>query len=479
MGAGAGSAGPVASPDGGPGTRGAPLFSPGDRVAVLGLGVSGVAVARLVHSLGGVVYASDAFDGEKQRRAAEELRAEGIDAETGRHALDRILGSALVVTSPGIDPATEVRRAVREAKLRTVAEIEVAYRRLESRVIGITGTNGKTTSTALCGHLLESAGVDSITAGNIGRPLSEIALLERQPKWVVVELSSFQLADLEDFRPDIGVLLNLAPDHLDRYPSLDRYYDDKRRLFANATDDSRCVFNLDDPAVAKMVRDVRGTRYAASLTPHEEPGAFVDAEGWLIQRLDGPERWARVDELQLVGGHNVMNALLAGVAAALAGARASLIGEGLRSFRGLPHRLQRVGEFGGVLWINDSKGTNVSATRVGIQAFQRPLVVILGGRHKGEPYAELLPALAERARGVIAYGEAAPRIVSELGDRLPLQVASGMAGVVRRARELAEPGDVVLFSPACSSYDMFPNYEERGRAFEQAVRASYEEAPSE
>ncbi|MGH7540730.1 MAG: UDP-N-acetylmuramoyl-L-alanine--D-glutamate ligase, partial [Gemmatimonadota bacterium] len=453
------------------------LFRKGDRVAVLGLGVSGTAAARLIASLGGEVYASDAFDGPRQRRGAEELRAEGIEAETGRHDLERILECTLVVTSPGIDPSVEVRRAVREAGLRTVAEIEIAFRELRSRVIGITGTNGKTTTTALCGHLLETAGVRSMTAGNIGRPLSEIAMMEEPPEWVVVELSSFQLADLEMVRPDIGVLLNLAPDHLDRYASVERYYEDKRRLFANATDESRWVINLDDPEVVEMARHVAGVRYGAALHRHEEPGAFVDEEGWMCGRLEGEvARWARVETLPLLGRHNVMNALMAGLAAALAGCGPEKLGEGLRSFHGLPHRLQPVGEFEGVLWVNDSKATNVSATRVALGAFQRPVVAVLGGRHKGEPYASLLPTLEENARAVIAFGEAAPRIVRELGESIPLQVAGGMEAVVREAKERARPGDVVLFSPACSSYDMFPNYEERGHAFERAVRAVYAEA---
>jgi UDP-N-acetylmuramoylalanine--D-glutamate ligase len=456
-----------------------PLFETGDRVAVLGLGVSGAAAARLIHARGGAVYASDSFDGPVQAAAAEALRAEGIDAEAGRHDLDRILASDLVVTSPGIDPATDVRQAVTAAGLPTVAEIEVAFGSLESRVIGITGTNGKTTATALCGHLLEAAGLDATTAGNIGCPLSEVALQEPQPDWVVVELSSFQLADQETFRPDIGVLLNLAPDHLDRYASLELYYGDKRRLFANATADSRWVINLDDGEVVEMAKGVAGRHFFASLTPHDLEGAFLGEDGWLAQRLDRQlDRWTSEGHLQLVGRHNVTNALLAGLAAALAGCEASRIGAGLATFQGLPHRLQPIGVFEGVRWINDSKGTNVSAARVAIQAFQQPEIVVLGGRHKGEPYTSLLPALEEHARAVIAFGEAAPLILRELGDHLPLHVESGIGAVVRCAKELAREGDVVVFSPACSSFDMFPNYKERGLAFERAVRELHEGVPA-
>ena len=455
----------------GNGRASASLFEPGDRVAVLGLGVSGVAAARLCHALGAEVYASDAAATEGPREAAERLNEEGIDAEAGDHDIPRILECRTVIVSPGIDPSTEVRRAVREAGVRTVAEVELAFRHLPSRLIGITGTNGKTTTTALCGHLLETAGWDAVTAGNIGRPLSEVALLEDHPEWVVVELSSFQLADLERFDPTIGVMLNLAGDHLDRYASLDRYYADKARLFTNATEDSLWVVNGDDEAVLSTVKGVPGTQYRASLQGRPSPGAWLDEDGWL--RMEAPgreERWLEVDDLLLVGSHNVMNALLGGLAVALAGVEAEAISEGLSTFRGLPHRLQPVGTFEGVLWVNDSKGTNCSATRVAIEAFDRPVVVLLGGRHKGESYAVLLPVLQGSARGVIAFGEAAPKIVAELRDGVDdVRVAGGLEAVVREARAMARPGDVVLFSPACSSYDMFPNYEVRGRTFVELV----------
>lgn len=448
-----------------------PLFGKDDPVAVIGLGSSGVAASRLAAHLGARVYASDAVGGENQERAAEALRDEAIDAEAGHHDLEKILACRVVVVSPGVDPSTEVRRAVREAGIRTVAEVELAFRSLRSRVIAITGTNGKTTTTALTGHLLASAGVDVMTAGNIGRPLSEVALLEEQPEWVAVELSSFQLADLDVFDPDIGVLLNLAPDHLDRYASLDRYYEDKGRMFANADEESRWVLNGDDDAVLGMVKGVPGRKYETSLKGPVEWGAWLDEDGALRLRLpDREERWARVNELQLLGRHNVMNALLAGTTAALAGCGAEDIGRGLREFEGLPHRLRPVGEWESILWVNDSKGTNCSATRVALESFSRRVVAILGGRHKGERLELLIPPLRARARGIIAFGEAAPKIVAELGEEVPtVRIASGMEALVREAARLAEPGDVVLFSPACSSHDMFPDYEARGTAFEDAV----------
>ena len=454
------------------------LFSSGDPISVLGLGVSGVAAARLAYAHGAEVYASDASEGPTQRDAVKRLTAEGIDAEAGHHDVDRILASRLVITSPGIAPTADIRRAIKDAAVPIVAEIEIAFRYLKSHVIGITGTNGKTTTTALCGHLLQRAGVNSITAGNIGRPLSEVAMFENQPDWVVVELSSFQLADVESFRPTIGVLLNLATDHLDRYPTLECYHADKARLFLNADEDSQWVLNGNDAEVLAMADAVPGRKYVASIAVREELGAFVNDTGHLVQRLDldtAPEPWINVDELQLVGEHNVMNGLLAGLAAALAGCEGEAVGVGLASFDGLPHRLQRVGEYDRVLWINDSKGTNVSAAKCAIAAFQRPVVSVLGGRHKGESYASLVPVLQERARSVITFGEAAPQIVRELSGVVSIEIAHGMEQVVELAREVAQAGDVVLFSPACSSFDMFSNYQERGHSFERCVKSAYGE----
>lgn len=460
-----------------------PPFEPGARVAILGLGRSGEAAARLVKAHGGSVYASDRVAGASQRAAAERLVEEGIEAEAGAHDVERVLGSDLVIVSPGIGPATEIRRAVRDAGIRTLAEIEVAWCFLRARTIAITGTNGKTTTTALCGHVLERGGVDARTAGNIGRALSDLAREEEQPQWVVLELSSFQLADIDRFRPDVGVLLNLAPDHLDRYRNVDSYYEDKARLFENGDDESHWVLNADDAEVMRMGQGAAGRTHLFSAAGPLEEGAFVDEEGALRLEVPGrSERWCATGDLRLVGRHNVSNALAAGLAAAVVGCEGPDIGAGLTSFHALPHRLQPVARGpDGVLWINDSKATNVSATSVALRAFEEPLVVLMGGRGKGEPYGSLVPLLEERARALVAFGESAPQIVAELGDAVPeVRVEAGIDAVVQAAAALARPGDVVLFSPACASYDMFRDYEARGEAFVAAVRRRIgEESPGE
>jgi len=454
-----------------------PAFEPGARVAVLGLGLSGVAAARLARVRGAVVYASDAAADAGPSAAAERLRAEGIDAEAGAHDLRRIFTADLVVVSPGISPFSEVRRAVQEAGIRTIAEVELAYRDLRGRVVGITGTNGKTTTTRLTAHLMEGAGLSVEAVGNIGRPLSETAMAASQPDWVVVELSSFQLADLETFESDVGVLLNLAPDHLDRYRDLASYYADKARLFENGAPGARWVLNGDDEAVLALAAGVVGERYLFSLRGEVDLGAWWEPDGTLRARLDSDSdpdtaSWVTRADLPILGPHNAANAAAACLAAVLAGAGPRTLAASLRSYRGLPHRLQPLGERGGVLWVNDSKATNVAATVAALRSFDRPVVLLLGGRHKGEPYEEIARAASGRVRAVIAFGEAAPQIVSDLqGAVETLHVETGLDAVVRAADGLARPGDVVLLAPACSSFDMFPNYAERGRAFEEAFAA--------
>ncbi len=292
-----------------------------------------------------------------------------------------------------------------------------------------------------------------------------------QPDWVALELSSFQLADQDTVSPDIGVLLNLSPDHLDRYRDVESYYADKGRLFDGAGPESRWVLNADDPRSLALAEGVDGQRFLFSTAGRVDLGAFLGADGALRCRLDTEDIWLPASDLRLLGPHNVANALAAGLACALAGVGADAIREGLASFEALPHRLQPIGERAGVLWVNDSKATNVTATAVALRSFDRPVVLILGGRHKGEPYSGLVPDLQQRARAVVAFGEAAPRILSDLGGSVgTLRVESGLDAVVRAAAELAQPGDVVLLSPACSSYDMFPDYRERGRAFEEVFR---------
>ncbi len=443
----------------------------GGVVAVVGLGKSGVAATKLLAREGVRVYASDASEHPYGGDAVAELRRlPGVELDVGRHDLAKIRAAQALVVSPGVPPDAVPLAAAREGGVPIVSEIDLGFRALAgagTRAIAVTGTNGKTTTTALVAQLLRVAGLRVEAVGNIGRPLADIAVSGERYQWLAVEVSSFQLHDSPHFTPEIGIVTNLAPDHLDRYPSVAAYYADKQLLFRNAAAGNVWVLNGDDPAVLELARGAPGRRALFSLARPVE--AWYDAAERRL-RLGGQSLLPR-DELRLLGDHNVANALAAALAVHEAGVAPGVIAEGLRSFRALPHRLEPVREVNGVLWINDSKATNIASTVVAVEAMSRPFVLLLGGRHKGEPYTRLAPLLRPKCRLVIAFGEAGPIVERDLGGQVPLERGTTFADVVARARRAAQPGDAVLLSPACSSYDMFKNYEERGATFRQLAEA--------
>jgi UDP-N-acetylmuramoylalanine--D-glutamate ligase len=436
-------------------------------VAVLGLGTSGRSAALLLAREGRRVYVSDADATVSWSAPA------GITVDAGHHDLKRISAASLVVTSPGIPPTAPPLAAARAAGVPIISEVEIALRAMPGvRYIAVTGTNGKTTTTALVGHLLRGLGYKAVDAGNIGLPLAEVALQSPGPEWLALELSSFQLHDTPSIDPTVGILTNLSPDHLDRYASVEEYYADKRRLFANAKAASRLVVNADDPASLGLVAGVPGTHYHFSVVGHPS-----DASLTATTLLLGRDVLLPRDELHLIGTHNVANALAASLAVTVADQAHSTpqarqtIAEALRTFRALPHRLEMVGEFAGVQWINDSKATNVSSTLVALEGMTRPTILLAGGVHKGEPYTSLAAPLKRIGKAVLAYGESAPLIEHDLSASVPVEhLGHDFAEVIARARSLAKPGDAVLLSPACSSYDMFRNYIERGESFARLAK---------
>jgi UDP-N-acetylmuramoylalanine--D-glutamate ligase len=442
-------------------------------IAVIGLGKSGRAVSTLLQRAGARVYASDAGSSPAVAETAAMLQASGVAADVGRHDLDRIRRASLVVVSPGVSPTSPAPAAAREAGVPVVGEVEIAIRFLpDARYIAITGSNGKTTTTAIAGALLAALGARAVAAGNIGTALAELPLGDHPPDWIALEMSSFQLHDTPSVAPAVGVLTNLSPNHLDRYASLEEYYADKALLFRNASTHSRWVSNADDPDSQRLVRGVAGAHRTFSVSRAAD--AYLDRAADRLVVLGEP-LIAR-GEFPLLGDHNVANALAAALAVMLADeahatprARRALA-VALRRFRALEHRNEPVGEVGGVLWVNDSKSTSVAATQVALRGMTRPTVLLLGGRHKGEPYTALAADVARTVRTVLAYGEAAPIVERDLGRVVPVErLGSSFPEVIRRARDLARPGDAVLLSPACSSYDMFANYEERGVAFKRLV----------
>ncbi|HTI64082.1 MAG TPA: UDP-N-acetylmuramoyl-L-alanine--D-glutamate ligase [Gemmatimonadaceae bacterium] len=440
-------------------------------IAVVGLARSGRAAALLLARAGCRVYASDLGRSPELDETARALERDGVHVQLGAHDLERLARCSLVVASPGVPPDAPPFQAAHRAGVDIVSEIEVGIRFLpDLSYIAITGTNGKTTTTSIAGHLLAALGLRASAAGNIGTPITELALSPTPPSWVALEVSSFQLHDTPSINPRVGVLTNLSANHLDRYATVDEYYADKALLFRNATASSNWVTNADDDAVQRMVARVAGMH--ARFSVQKSSDAYLDRAQNMLVALGHP--LIRRDELTLLGDHNVANALAAALAVMMAdGAHRThhalnKLRDGLRSFRALEHRIESVGEFDGVTWINDSKSTNVASTVVAMRGMTRPTVLLLGGRHKGEPYTELRSELARTGRAVIAYGEAGPLIERDLEGVVPLvRLGSSFEDVIATARDLAQPGDVVLLSPACSSYDMFDNYEHRGAVFKQ------------
>jgi UDP-N-acetylmuramoylalanine--D-glutamate ligase len=445
-------------------------------ISVVGLARSGRAAAELLARAGATVYASDAGTGDAVEHAARALEPLGVLVQRGAHDLDRIAASAVVVASPGVPPDAPPLRAARTAGRTIVSELEIALQFLPGqRYVAVSGTNGKTTTTALVQRLLEGLGYDSVAAGNIGTPLAEVALRATAPDWIALETSSFQLHDTPSIAPAAGVLTNLSANHLDRYASVEEYFGDKALLFRNAGARSVWISNADDPNSQAMVATVPGHHLRFTTVQRAADGYYDRAGGRLV--VLGEPLIARGD-LALLGDHNVANALAATLAVMGADelhrsfrSRAR-IADALRGFRALEHRIESAGTYANVEWINDSKSTNVASTLVALRGMRRPTVLLLGGRHKGEPYTALADELRRTGRAVIAYGESAPIVEADLGGVVPVErLGSSFEDVLARARELAQPGDAVLLSPACSSYDMFDNYEQRGREFKRIAAA--------
>jgi UDP-N-acetylmuramoylalanine--D-glutamate ligase len=455
----------------------------GKRISILGLGASGAAAARLALTNGGEVYVSDSQVEPSAAVGSAELRSMGARVELGGHDLERVAEADTVVVSPGIPPDTPVLQALRAAGRRWISEPEFAFRFLKGPLIAVTGTNGKTTASAMTAHLLRGSGFEVGLGGNIGAefgpPASGLALMAPVPDWFVLEVSSFQLADIVNFSPTIGLVTNLAPDHLDRYPSMTAYYGDKKRLFENAGPESQWVLNGDSPAVEALAGDAVGRRFRFStkdMADNPDPPGRTHAflyEGDLTLRLPGGamEVLLPEEELSTLGRHNTANALAASLVSRVAGGSAASISEGLRGFQPLPHRLELVGTAGGLRWVNDSKATNVAATVGALGSLEGPLVLMLGGKDKGEELEPLRRALHRGVRGVVVFGEVRDRMAAALEGSVALRVVDGpFEDAVSEAKGLAEDGDILLLSPACSSFDMFPNYVARGGRFSALAR---------
>jgi len=440
----------------------------GKRVLVVGLARTGMATALFSAGYGAAVTATDEKPETQLAEAAAKLRAAGVTVELGGHRPEIFAEPDLIVVSPGVPAKLPQLEEARARGIPVWSEIELAWRLLRGKLIAITGSNGKTTTTSLVAHILKTANIPTLVGGNIGLPLLALVESSMDTTVTVAEISSFQLETIEAFRPEIGMLLNLTPDHLDRHASFEEYAHAKMRMFENQLERDASVLNADDPEITRRMPS-RGHIYWFSRQKRVAEGAFL-RDDQIFFRSEGAEvALARRDDIQLRGEHNVENVLAGCAAAYLAGADPAAIANGVKTFQGVEHRLEFVAEVGGVNFYNDSKATNVDATVKAIEAFPGPLIVILGGKDKGSPYAPLREPLRQRARLALVIGAAAEKIAAELGDAVAVEHAGTMDRAVRIALDRAKPGDTVLLAPACSSFDQFENFEHRGRVFKELV----------
>jgi UDP-N-acetylmuramoylalanine--D-glutamate ligase len=439
--------------------------------AVVGLARSGVAAARLIRRLGGRVLASDSGARESLSAEARDLEHLGCALWTGGHPDAAFAGADLVVVSPGVPPELPALAAARARSVPVIGELELGWRVMEADLIAITGTNGKTTTTALTGELVGGTVRPLLVGGNIGTPLCAHALDFPADGLVVAEASSFQLDTTELLRPRVAAVLNVTPDHLDRHKTFERYVEAKTKIFANQTPADCAVLNADDPVAASLAPRTRArVLWFSRLTPLDH-GVFV-RDGWIVAKLNGQvEEICPLGEIPLRGQHNVENVLAAAACALWTGLSPESIRRGIGAFRGVAHRIERVLGERGVTYYNDSKGTNVASTIKALESFAEPVILIAGGKGKGQDFGPLGQAARGRVRQAVLIGadRAQIRAVLEAAG-VPCMDAGSMQEAVASARSLAGVGDVVLLSPACASFDMFDSYEHRGEVFKTAVR---------
>ncbi len=443
----------------------------GKRVLVVGLGRSGLAAALFLRRQGAQVTVSDVRSAKALENEIPMLLEEGIAVEAGGHGLLTFRRQDLLVVSPGVPLDTPEIRQVRSFGQTILGEVELASRFLQGQTLAITGSNGKTTTTTLCGEILKASGLPTFVGGNIGIPVVALTEQSRPDGWNVLEMSSFQLETIETFRPKIAVLLNITPDHLDRHGSFENYRQAKERIFLNQEDGDFLVLNADDEVALGAAARARSGVFWFSRSRVVRQGAFV-LNGIIMFRPSeqaAAEPVLPVAAIPLKGVHNLENVLAAVAAARLAGVAPEVIHEAVRGFHAVEHRLEFVAEVGGVGYYNDSKATNVDAAAKAIASFDRGVYLILGGKDKDSDYRALRPLIIERVRALYLIGAAAEKIEAHLRGAAPIRRAGTLASAVEQAAAVAEPGYTGLVAPACSSFDQFRDYEDRGRQFKQLV----------
>jgi UDP-N-acetylmuramoylalanine--D-glutamate ligase len=442
------------------------------KVTVLGAARSGLAAARLLKSQGAHVFVSDKESAEKLKTALPSLQAAGIPFEVGGHT-DRVYDCSLIVISPGVPSNAPVVVEAQKRGIDVVSEMELASWFCRAPILAVTGSNGKTTTTTLLGRVFEQAKRKCVVAGNIGTAFSSVVLDLDQESVAIVEVSSFQLDHIQSFHPKTAVILNITPDHLDRYgKSFENYMASKCRVFENQTTEDFLVYSFDDPVTSLEVRKhasehVRVIPFTAKR--RLDDGAYVDKGRVVISESGRLEEIVDVRDISIKGLHNLYNSMAAALAARIMGVAIEPVRETLKTFEGVEHRLEFVRELNGVKYVNDSKATNVDSVWYALQSFDEPLIVLMGGRDKGNDYSRLNDLVMEHVKAIIAIGESAGKVIEAFQSITTVETAESMEAAVKKASRLAARGDVVLLSPACTSFDWFENFEHRGRVFKEIV----------
>ncbi|MBI5022398.1 MAG: UDP-N-acetylmuramoyl-L-alanine--D-glutamate ligase [Ignavibacteriales bacterium] len=446
----------------------------GEKVSILGMARSGIAVAELLRSNGAIPFVSDNGDSTKLADAIISLKNNKIEYETGGHT-DKVYDSRMLVLSPGVPSTSPIVIEASKRGLKIFSELEVSSWFCRAPIVAVTGTNGKTTTTSLIGNIFSDAGRNVSVGGNIGKAFACFAGELQNDAVAILEVSSFQLDYIDTFHPHISILLNITPDHLDRYENnLQKYIDSKCRIFKNQNKNDYLIYNHDDINTRKAVDKLASNnvrRMPFGIEKEFREGAFVKDNKVAIA-IDGKEiEIFNADDIKIRGIHNLYNSMAAILAARLMNINPASIRSTLKTFPGVEHRLEFVRELDGVKYINDSKATNVDSVWYALQAYEEPIVVMIGGRDKGNDYTKLFEPLKKHVKAVIAIGESAGKVKDAFSGLKKVVIASSMQQAVDEARKLASSGDIVLLSPACASFDWFQNYEHRGQIFKEIVKA--------
>lgn len=440
------------------------------KVAVVGLGNSGLNAAILLNSVGARTYATDSHDTPATRDSRKVLEGKGVKVEIGKHTEGFIKGSSLVVVSPGVEDSSPAMRWASALDIPIIGEMELGFRFCKGRIIGVTGTNGKSTVTTLIGEILKSGLKDTVVCGNIGNSLCQEIPRIREGTWVVLEVSSFQLERIEKFKAHIAVILNITDDHMDRYENFDEYYAEKLKIFQNQDKDDFLILNYDAENLRRLKDEARSkTLFYSRLKVTD--GAYVKGADIVCLAGGGEEKILTIGDITLKGLHNVENVLAGVLAGCLAGVGPESIRGAIRNFKGLSHRFETVDTIDGVEYIDDSKGTTVDSTIRALESCGKDVVLIAGGKDKFSDYSLARDMVGKKVRHLVLIGEAGGAIRKAVGDLVDTRQASDMLEAVRMAKSLAKSGWAVLLSPMCSSFDMFTSYKERGEVFKKSARS--------